>query len=198
MAQIALACACGAVRGRLDPRRAANRLVCYCEDCRAFALACGGGAALDAAGGLDLIQTTFGRLGLERGRDALAALRVTPRGPLRWHCARCRSALAVTLPRPALPFASVVVASLAGERTGLPPVRGTVHARGAWGEPLHPAAPLPGVLARFAGATLRARLRGEHRRSPFHGPDGRPLAEPRTMEAGERATLLSSGPEARP
>ena len=198
MGEITLACACGAVRGRLDPQGAAGRLVCYCEDCRAFALACGGGAALDAAGGLDLLQTTFGRLRLERGGDALGALRVTPRGPLRWHCARCRSAIAVTLPRPVLPFASVVVASLGGERTGLPPVRGAVHARSACADPLHPPVPLPGVMARFAGAMLGARLRGEHRRSPFHGSDGRPVAEPRTMDAGERAALLSPGPDARP
>ena len=198
MAEITLACACDAVRGRLDPQRAANRLVCHCEDCRAFALACGGGAALDAAGGLDLLQTTFGRLRLERGGDALAALRVTPRGPLRWHCARCRSALAVTTARPTLPFVSVVAAALAGDRTGLPAVRGVVYARSAPAAPLHPPAPLPGVMARVARAMLGGRLRGEHRRSPFHGSDGRPVAEPRTMDAGERAALLSPGPDARP
>lgn len=179
-------CACGAVRGTLDPGRSINRVVCYCADCRAFARHCGG-AALDASGGTDLYQTTSGQVRLE-GRNALAAVRVTARGPVRWHCARCRTALANTLPSPALPFATLMVAALHGDRGVLPPVRGALFADAAAGPPLHPPTGVAGVVARFALAMPGARMRGEHRRSPFH-EGRRPVAPVRVMEPDERAAL---------
>ena len=102
------------------------------------------------------------------------------------------------MPRPAVPFASVVVAALEGGRGALAPVRGAVFARSALGEPRHSSVAIPGLMLRFARTMLRARLRGEHRRSPFHGPGGRPVARPRTMGAQERAAAASGGRGASP
>ena len=185
--RVTFACECGTVRGTVDPARPINRLVCYCTDCRAFARHCGD-SALDASGGLDLYQTTLGKVRLERGREALNALKVTERGPVRWYCGACRTALAVTLPTPGLPFATLVAAALRDDGGALEPVRGSVYASSAPAPPLYPPTSVAGVVARFARAMAGARWRGEHRHSPFH-ENGRPVAPPRVMAAGERAAL---------
>ena len=186
-ARIDLRCRCGVVHGTLDPANPINHLVCYCADCRAFARRCGGDA-LDAAGGLELFQTTAGRIELT-GAESLAALRVTERGPYRWYCGACGTALANTLPSSALPFATVVAAALHGDRAALGPIRGAVFTSSAPRPPLHPRIGVAGVVARFARAMVGARWRGEQRRSPFHRPDGRAIAPAPVMDPDERARL---------
>ena len=189
--ELALRCRCGAVRGAVEARGGTNRLACYCASCRAFAQHCGGDA-LDASGGTDLFQTTAGRVRLE-GAEHLTALRMTARGPVRWRCRECGTAVATTWPTPLLPYATVPVASLHGRRDLLGPVHGAAFTDGAPAPPLHPSLGTLGmarVMGRFARAMVRARLRGEHRRSPFHA-DGRPVAEAPVMDPAERERLAA-------
>ena len=192
-----LTCRCGSFEGHVagidQPR--GNHIVCYCRDCRAFARACGEDA-LDDAGGLGLYQTTIGKVAITRGAEHLAAMRMTRRGPVRWYASCCDTALAVTMPSPAIPFSSLVTASVradGGDERALGPVRGAAFADQAKGKPR--VAPLKGagmlaILANFARLMLGARRRGEHKRSAFHA-NGKPIAEPRTPEGEEREALYA-------
>lgn len=178
MTDLPFACRCGAVRGALaDVAPAAGtRVVCYCRDCRAYARHLGDAAILDDAGGTELFQTSAGRLRLDAGHDHVACLRMTRRGPLRWHAACCGSALANTPPTAAVPFAGVVAARLT-DADVLGPVVARVFTESA--ETTGGKAPrksgLAAVALRFVRATLAGRLAGDHRRHPFF-PDGQPLA----------------------
>lgn len=197
MTDATFACRCGRVAGRIadvgTPR--GNRIVCYCKDCRAFARACGG-HSLDEAGGTDLYQTTIGKVTLERGEEHLAAMRLTKRGPLRWYASCCDTALANTMPSPAVPFFSAVVPSLSADgnlEAALGPPRGAVFTDSAKGEPRLPK--LSGtamflMMVNFARLMLGARRRGEHKRSVLHR-EGRPIAKPRTPEGAERDALYA-------
>jgi hypothetical protein len=44
----------------------------------------------------------------------------------------------------------------------------------------------------IAWQLLRWRLRGDHRRSPFFGDDGGPVAPPRVLAPAERAALATA------
>jgi len=56
--QHALQCRCGTIKGWVGDTQSANRVVCYCRDCQAFARFLGQGSeTLDAQGGSDVIQT---------------------------------------------------------------------------------------------------------------------------------------------
>lgn len=198
MSALALSCGCGAVHGTVGAAEPVNRLTCYCADCRAFArhgIERGGRDVTDASGGSEMFQVTAGSVRLD-GAEHLAALRVTPHGPVRWYCGACGTPIANTLHSPALPFASFPVANLSGEHGAMGMNRGAVFTDTAPAPPLlrdMGRAGMVRVMGRFARAMLRARLRGEHRRSPFHH-DGRPIAEPRVMAPDERARLARAAP----
>jgi hypothetical protein len=53
-----LRCRCGEVRGFVADAspRTVNRIVCYCDDCQAFAHRIGRADLLDAHGGSDIVQ----------------------------------------------------------------------------------------------------------------------------------------------
>lgn len=195
MAPLELRCRCGAVHGTVDPADGTNHLTCYCTSCRAFARfgsERGGRDVTDASGGTELFQTSAGRIRLD-GAEHLAALRVTARGPVRWYCAECGTPIANTMPSPALPFASLAVENLHGDRALLGANQGAFFTDDPPGEPLHPRVgkfAMMRVLGRFARSMLRARMRGEHRRSPFHR-DGRPIAPAPVLDADERRRLAS-------
>ena len=56
--QVELRCRCGEVVGLVEnaaPQKV-NRVVCYCDDCQAFAHQLGRADLLDAQGGTDIIQ----------------------------------------------------------------------------------------------------------------------------------------------
>ena len=195
---LSLRCRCGAVRGRVlgPPARETRRVVCYCDDCRAFARFLGReGDVLDAHGGTDLLQLSPARLRLEAGADRVACLRLGPRGLLRWYAGCCATPLGNTLATRQLPFLGLVTAALdADDRARLPPVARRVFARHARGEPPPDAAAgaPPAMAVAIAWQLLRWRLRGDHRRSPFFGDDGGPAAPPRVLAPAERAALATA------
>ena len=202
---LALGCRCGELRGALHrpPGERATRLVCYCEDCRAFArwLDVGdrfGAAASDADGGSDIYQVSPARLRFTHGRERLACLRLSAGGLLRWYASCCRTPVCNTPDARQLPFAGVStrfvhVPSGATLDTSLGPVRFGVQAgrdhrvEAAW--PVHAGLPFA-LLATSIRNVGGWRLRGDHRRSPLvDGERGEPVARPRTLSEGEREAL---------
>jgi hypothetical protein len=120
MARVAFRCRCERVKGvvlDLAPDTA-NRCICYCHDCRAFAHHLGREDLLDPYGGIDIVQVARGRVQIDEGVDQLRCLRLTSRGLYRWYLDCCKSPFANTLPR--VPFAGLSRALLDVSAAGLP------------------------------------------------------------------------------
>src|ERR1700757_5235893 len=94
-----LRCRCGQVRGFVADASpdAVNRVVCYCEDCQAFAHQLGRADLLDAQGGSDIVQVAPASLTFIKGQNRIAGLRLTPKGLFRWHATCCNTPVGNTL-----------------------------------------------------------------------------------------------------
>jgi hypothetical protein len=199
LASLPFECACGAVRwiARDVSGRRGNHVVCYCDDCQAFAHALGSPErVLDANGGSEIFQVSPARIEFATGRDQLACLRLTGKGLLRWYTRCCRTPVGNTLAARQVPFVGLVLRRAGGEAeqraraAALGPVRGAFHARFAVGDRIALAAydRVPVALfARLLRILVAARLRGEHARSPFFAADGEPAAAPHVLTPDELA-----------
>jgi hypothetical protein len=115
--QIELRCRCGEARGLvtdLSPRTV-NRIVCYCEDCQAFAHQLGRADLLNAKGGSDIIQVAPATVSFTQGAHRIVGLRLTPKGLYRWHASCCNTPIGSTM-GPALPFVGIVAQAFAATR----------------------------------------------------------------------------------
>ena len=175
-------CACGAVHGRLEHPPWVNHVVCYCASCQAFPARLGkADEVLDEHGGTDIVQTSPAAVTFSRGREHLACLRVTPKGPLRWYAACCNTPIGNTPANPKFAFVGLLHSCL-GSREALEgafgPVRMRFFAGDATGEP-KPEGKVPvwGMLG-FAGRMLGAWVSGDYRKTPFFDERGEPVAEP--------------------
>ena len=190
----ALRCQCGALEGTargLSPETTL-RVVCYCDDCQAFAhhLGCHE-RVLDASGGTEILQMSPARIHIDRG--TLAALALTPRGMTRWYSACCRDPVGNTFRTGRFPFVGLIRSILDLEPDALGPVLARVQVRFATGEvrggDTYPQIP-PRLVAKLFGRIAAGRLRGEHRASPFFDPETlAPVTAPSVLTETERGRL---------
>jgi hypothetical protein len=191
-----LRCRCGEVRGWVADAspRTVNRVVCYCDDCQAFAHRLGRADLLDAHGGSDIVQFAPSSLTFVQGQDRIAGLRLTPKGLFRWYTRCCHTPVGNTA-RPAIPFVGVVVqafddgAQRADDAFGRP--IGAILGKFAIGDP--PAGQkgisLP-LMLRAIRMVLGWRLRGRAWPNPFFRNDTHAPAYPLTVLApSEREAL---------
>jgi hypothetical protein len=110
-----LSCRCGEVRGWAADAapRTVNRVVCYCDDCQAFAHHLGRADLLDAGGGSDIVQVAPASLTFVQGQDRIVGLRLTPKGLYRWYTSCCDTPVGNTV-SPAIPFVGIVVQAFDG------------------------------------------------------------------------------------
>lgn len=150
-----------------------THVLCKCRSCRR-ALELFGLAEL-ADGGVDLFQTTPDRIAFATGLDRLAVMSLTPKGLLRWYARCCDTPMFNTFRSPALPFAGVLVHSLA-DPAPLGPIVATGFITGPDGKQRHDHGNR--VIWRFAKRTLAAKLSGRARRNPFFDSTGQPISPP--------------------
>ncbi|MEM7501601.1 MAG: DUF6151 family protein [Pseudomonadota bacterium] len=195
---IPLRCACGKLKGSaadVDGGQG-NHIVCYCDDCQAFQHFLGqADAVLDAHGGTRIFQMSPGKVEFTEGSDQLACMRLGPKGVVRWYAACCNTPIGNTLATPALPFVGLICACMdlgAGEASfeqALGPLKCGVHGRFALGTPigvaLHDSASIS-FVASFLAKSLRWKLRGDHKRSPFFVGNGALRATPQVLTKPER------------
>ncbi len=193
-------CRCGAVRGVAlrASRNGGRRLVCYCDDCQAFAHFLEQADVLDARGGTDIFQTTPAQIRIESGAEQLRCVRLSEKGLLRWYTACCRTPVGNTLASARAPFVGVVhrfmdhAAEGRSRDEALGPPRERVHGRFALGglpEGAHRTAP-PGLLAGTLVFLCRAWLAGGHSPSLFFDARTRtPAVTPTVLSADEREQL---------
>lgn len=189
---LAIRCFCGTVRGVLAgvSGKVGKRVVCYCDDCQAFAnylsADCG---ILDANGGTDIFQVSPAHLKFTQGKDQIACLRLSPKGTFRWYAACCRTPIGNTLPTGKLPFIGLIHSCMDPEDRSLDEVLGPVRARvmaryatGDLGDVNAHDRFSPAILASFMFNAIRWRIRGDHIYSPFFDPvTGKPIVVPKVV-----------------
>jgi hypothetical protein len=194
-----LQCRCGTVQGYVSSPRSANRVVCYCKDCQAFARFLGQeNETLDAQGGSDVIQTLPKHVTFTQGSEALACMRLSEKGMLRWYAGCCKTPIGNTLANYKISFIGILHNCL--ESSGRPledsfgPIRIYANPQGAIGEPKPKASGLGTMLKWFAKTVIAARVNGDYRRTPFF-KDGRPIAAARVLSSAERASAERASAE---
>src|SRR6185312_16583664 len=110
-----LQCRCGTLRGLVHDPRGGNHAVCWCKDCQAFAHFLGrAGEVLDERGGTEIIQVLPRNVVFTQGVEALACMRLTPKGLVRWYAGCCKTPIGNTLATPKLSFIGLVHTCLKG------------------------------------------------------------------------------------
>ena len=204
MSELPIRCSCGKLHGHVSdvaPQHC-NRVVCYCDDCQAFAHYLGHAEqTLDAYGGTDIVQLSPARVQFTAGVEHLACMRLSPKGLLRWYADCCKTPIGNTMPTRQFAFVGLVHSCLDSGANSLDsvlgPVRGKVFRRFAKGayklSPKQDRMPL-GMLLRLAGLILLWRIRGDHKRSPFFDQrTGEPSTKPYVLSKEERNKLRSNG-----
>lgn len=197
-----LRCACGEVRGvatDVVPERG-NRLVCLCDDCRAYGRWLGRDDVLDEHGGTDIFQLTPAQVRIEQGRAYIRCVRLTARGLMRWHTACCKTPIANTVANPKIPFLGMPHRFMDHEADGrtrdeaLGPVLAGVHGRFCQHEMpdwAHARAPA-GLIFRSLGQFVRGWWNNAHTPSPlFDAETGAPIVEPIVLSDEQRAPLYA-------
>jgi hypothetical protein len=193
-----LQCRCGTIKGVVSAPRTANRGVCYCLDCQAFAHFLGrADDILDERGGSDVIQVLPKYLTFSQGTDALACMRLTPKGLLRWYAGCCNTPVGNTLATPKVSFVGLLHTCLENPAASLDdafgPVRAWVNTGGASGEPKPRSAGLGRAGLWFITTILKARINGDYRQTPFFNVStGTPVVSPRVLSSAEHANVMNA------
>ena len=191
-----LQCRCGEVRGRVTNASAdtVSHVVCYCDDCQAYAHYLGRADWLDAHGGTDIVQVAPASLSFVRGNERIAGLRLTAKGLYRWYATCCKTPVGNTL-SPSIPFVGIAAQAFdaAGQRCeavfGKP--TGAILGRFAVGEPPKGSRDLqPGLLFRAVRKVVGWRFGGGVWPHPFFDrASGAPSHAVSVLSPEERARL---------
>jgi hypothetical protein len=175
-----------------------NRAVCHCRDCQAFAHFLGrAGDILDAQGGTDVIQTLPARVIFTEGREALACMRLSKNGLMRWYTTCCNTPIGNTLPNFRFSFVGLIHSCL--ENAGVPldgsfgAVRMWVNTKSAKGGAASRSKGVTSGILGLLAMVTRARIDGSYKRTAFFSADtGAPIVTPTVLSQGERASLLNA------
>ncbi len=194
--QVELRCRCGEVRARITDAspRTVNRIVCYCDDCQAFAHQLGRADLLDAQGGSDIVQLAPATFTFLQGQHRIVGLRLTPKGLFRWYASCCNTPVGNTV-TPAIPFVGILAPAFdhatqrADDVFGRP--TGALLGKYAIGEP--PAGSTGPNLSVILGAVAKVlgwRLRGKAWPHPFFVNGKREPVYPVTVLSPEARDAL--------
>jgi hypothetical protein len=192
-----LQCRCGTVKGSLSHTTAVNRCMCYCRDCQAFAHFLGkADEILDAQGGTDLMQTRPANLAFTHGQDALACMRLSPKGLLRWYAACCNTPIGNTMANYRVSFVGLVHSCLEGTGASLDqsfgPVRARVNIKSAKGEVPSGSGMMSAILPLIV-LLARPLIDGSYKRTPFFSAyTGTPIVAPKVLSGSERERVMSA------
>lgn len=197
-ADIPFRCECGSAAGRLRAGAEADRIVCYCDDCKAYAQYLGRAeTVLDDRGGTEIVAVSPAFLDIDAAHR-LASLRMTEAGPYRWHCPSCKAPIGNTHANYKLPYVGLFRSCLqeppGGDWEGaLGPVRfRAFESEAVCADPPSRKHSGPGLfLMGFMWRLLLRRRRGEHKKTPFFDiATGQPVSTPATISPEERKRLI--------
>jgi hypothetical protein len=181
-------CQCGAFRGEVGSGASVIHAVCYCKDCRAYAIHLGKpDRVLDAMGGTEVVATQARHVSFTHGAGDLACLSLGPKGVLRWYARCCHTPIANTPRDWRLPYVGFVHSSLAKPlETSFPPVQMHVNTRSAKGKPPAMIGSEALALLGFLPRLIAGRLTGSYRRTPFFSGNGVPVVSVQLLTPAER------------
>ena len=201
---VALSCRCGAVRGEISgvaPDRI-NRVICYCDDCRAYAHFLERPDLLDRHGGTDIVQVQGTTVRFTVGQDQLRCMRLSPKGMLRFYTACCHTPVGNTIAA-AIPFAGIVrggmdqgLAAAGGADAVLGPAEGCNGRFAVHGKPagVHDNASA-GLVLRIARRIAKWKLRSFGQPSAYFDASGKPVVPPQLLTIAERDALRARDAE---
>jgi hypothetical protein len=194
-----LTCRCGKLKGEVAHPEKANRGVCYCKDCQAFARFLGNpGEILDENDGTGVVATQPEHVRFTEGVEHLACLSLSGNGLLRWYASCCNTPIGNTVRDVRVSFVTLVHTCLENPPGSLErdfgPVRMRVNTKGAKSEvAATPVATVVLVLG-LMSSMLRARLSGSYKQTPFFDPaSGTPVVPVVVLTAEERARATGPG-----
>ena len=168
-------CECGGVKGsyRRAAKRYSNRVICYCDDCQAFAQWLGRSECLDAHGGTDILQIPPAALTIDE-RSTIGGVCGPHSRTQRWYCTQCGSPVANTVR--GLPFIGLFRIAIHANDHELDDAVGRPVAS-IFGEFATGSAALPrgiplGLRLRSAGKLIGWFFRGWAAPNPFIDADG--------------------------
>ena len=190
--QAELRCRCGEVRGIVTnaSSRDVNRVVCYCDDCQAFAHQLGRADLLDPHGGSDIVQCAPAAVTFRSGQQHIVGLRLSPNGLYRWHTRCCNTPVGNTL-TPRIPFVGIVAQAFDDPDGAFGKPVGAIFGKYAVGTapPGSTRLNLP-LLLRAISRVLGWRLRGKSWPHPFFARDtGAPLFSVSVIDRARREAL---------
>jgi hypothetical protein len=180
---------------------AGSHVVCYCDDCQAYARFLGRDDIVDAYGGTDIFQTTPSRIRLTEGAANLRCVALSEKGLLRFYAGCCRTPIGNMVRQPRMPFVGVVSSFIGDGLDGKPrsavlgPVIAKIQGRFAiGGVPPGASATAPlSLLMRGLPKLLGAFLAGAHQPSAFFDrTTRRPVVVPEVLTAEARRALRTS------
>jgi hypothetical protein len=192
-----LRCRCGTVSGWVKEPRSANRAVCYCMDCQAFAYFLGQEKqVLDERGGTDIIQMLPQNVSFTQGIEALKCVRLTEKGMLRWYASCCNTPIGNTMANYKISFIGLVHSCLENSEKPLNdsfgPIRAWGNTRSARGDPKPKSSGIGRTIVWVVSTIPKARINGSYRRTPFFlGNTGTPIVVPRVLSTAERADVMA-------
>jgi hypothetical protein len=192
-----LQCRCGTLKGFVENPESGNRVICYCKDCQAFAYFLGrANDVLDERGGSDVIQILPKNITFTQGMEALACMRLTEKGLLRWYAGCCNSPIGNTLATPRMSFIGLLHSCVETADEPLDDafgaVRGWVNTKSAKGSP-KPRQVVGPTIGWFFTKVLRARFNGDYKQTPFFRAEtGIPVVSPRVLSREEHASVMNA------
>ena len=191
-----IGCRCGAVRGVVgEPSlRKVNRVICYCDDCQAFAHHLGRAELLDAKGGSDIVPLAPASLAFVQGHERIAGIRLSAKGVYRWYASCCHTPLGNTV-GPAVPFVGLMTEAFGA--SPLPPDQRLGEPIGAilgqfaiGGPPPRSKGIRLSILLRSILKLIGWRLRGRDWPHPFFDRSSRRPIYPVTVLSAEQREAL--------
>ncbi|WP_298847416.1 DUF6151 family protein [uncultured Ruegeria sp.] len=185
---LAFSCTCGQLTGHISDRgvRLGTHVECFCHDCRAAQLYFG--QPDPAPGPVDIFQMAPDEIEIDSGEQFLSAMKLSPKGMLRWYASCCNAPLATTPPKPNLPFAGFIADRITGDVSALGPIttRGFVPQPNSKQKHEKVRFAVFGLLRRALGS----RLSGRWKNTPFFDHEtGKATVTPNVISKDERAAL---------
>ena len=189
MKDISLSCQCTAVEGSVShvSPKVGNHIVCYCDDCQAFANHLStSNNILDDWGGTEIYQTAPWHINIHKGIENIQCLRLTPKGLYRWYTGCCNTPVGNTLnakfPFIGLIHSFIVIDDLS--KSALGPVKGyykTASVRGNLPASIQNKGMPVGTTIAVFWRLLKWKLTGSNKSNLFFDETGKSISKPKIL-----------------
>src|SRR4030095_16261616 len=187
---------CGTVKGYVSSPEMANRAICYCKACHAFAhfLERQGDAVLNELGGTEIVATLPKHVHFTQGLEALVCMSLSDRGLLRWYTSCCNTPIGNTPRDFKISYVGLIHSCLTKRAPSLQdsfgPVRMVLQTKSAKGQVKSTPMSNFVTLLKIMKSVIAARLSGGYKHNPFFVEDsGTPIKQPRVLTAAERTRV---------